>query len=171
MRFASLGSGSEGNRAGFIIHGAIHGARPDVGCVIHTHTRAGMAVAAMKEGLQPVSMGSTAFHNRLSYHDYEGPSLDLDERGRLLANLGDNQAMMLRNHGMRNRDEIEILGYNSRLDTLQAAYLLHRLGKVDDGSAHLDFEPEEQKRHMSLSLSVGTFENDGYRRHRHRRRW
>lgn len=89
------------NYAGFVIHSAIHmahEARHKV--VMHTHTRAGMAVAAMKEGLQPVSMGSTAFHNRLSYHDYEGPSLDLDERGRLLKNLGDNQAMMLRNHGL-----------------------------------------------------------------------
>src|SRR5947207_5585677 len=65
-----------------------------------THTRVCMAVCAVKEGLLPVSMASTAFHGRLSYHDYEGPSLDLDERGRLLKNLGDNQAMMLRNHGL-----------------------------------------------------------------------
>ena len=89
------------NYAGFVIHSAVHmahEARHKV--VMHTHTRAGMAVAAMKEGLQPVSMGSTAFHNRLSYHEYEGPSLDLDERGRLLKNLGDNQALMLRNHGL-----------------------------------------------------------------------
>jgi ribulose-5-phosphate 4-epimerase/fuculose-1-phosphate aldolase len=68
--------------------------------VMHTHTRAGMAVCALKDGLLPISMVSTAFHGQLSYHDYEGPSLDLDERSRLLANLGDNQAMMLRNHGL-----------------------------------------------------------------------
>ena len=68
--------------------------------VMHTHTRAGMAVCALKEGLLPISMVATAFHGKLAYHDYEGPSLDLDERGRLLKNLGDNPAMMLRNHGL-----------------------------------------------------------------------
>lgn len=89
------------NYAGFVIHSAIHmahAARHKV--VMHTHTRAGMAVCALKDGLLPVSMVSTAFHGKLSYHDYEGPSLDLDERDRLLKNLGDNQAMMLRNHGL-----------------------------------------------------------------------
>jgi ribulose-5-phosphate 4-epimerase/fuculose-1-phosphate aldolase len=89
------------NYAGFVIHSAVHmahAARHKV--VLHTHTRAGMAVCALKDGLLPVSMVSTAFHGKLSYHDYEGPSLDLDERSRLLQNLGDNQAMMLRNHGL-----------------------------------------------------------------------
>jgi ribulose-5-phosphate 4-epimerase/fuculose-1-phosphate aldolase len=89
------------NYAGFVIHSAVHmahAARHKV--VMHTHTRAGMAICALKEGLLPISMASTAFHGKLAYHDYEGPSLDLDERGRLLKNLGDNQAMMLRNHGI-----------------------------------------------------------------------
>lgn len=89
------------NFAGFVIHSAIHlanAARHKV--VMHTHTRAGMAVCALKDGLQPISMVSTAFHGRLSYHDYEGPSLELDERERLLASLGENQAMLLRNHGL-----------------------------------------------------------------------
>ena len=89
------------NYAGFVIHSAIHMAHAQRHKVVmHTHTRAGMAVCALKDGLLPVSMVATAFHNKLSYHDYEGPSLDLDERGRLLKNLGDNQAMMLRNHGL-----------------------------------------------------------------------
>ena len=89
------------NYAGFVIHSAVHmahAARHKV--VMHTHTRAGMAVCALKEGLLPISMAATAFHGKLAYHDYEGPSLDLDERGRLLKNLGDNPAMMLRNHGL-----------------------------------------------------------------------
>ena len=89
------------NYAGFVIHSAVHmahAARHKV--VMHTHTRAGMAVCALKEGLLPISMVATAFHGKLAYHDYEGPSLDLDERGRLLENLGDNPAMMLRNHGL-----------------------------------------------------------------------
>ena len=89
------------NYAGFVIHSAVHvahAARHRV--VMHTHTRAGMAVCALKEGLLPISMVSTAFHGKLAYHDYEGPSLDLDERERLLANLGEHQAMVLRNHGL-----------------------------------------------------------------------
>jgi ribulose-5-phosphate 4-epimerase/fuculose-1-phosphate aldolase len=89
------------NYAGFVIHSAVHLAHAERHRVVmHTHTRAGMAVSALKDGLLPISMVSTAFHGKLSYHDYEGPSLDLDERGRLLANLGDNQAMVLRNHGL-----------------------------------------------------------------------
>ncbi len=89
------------NRAGFVIHSAIHMAHASRHRVVmHTHTRAGMAVCALKDGLLPISMVATAFHGKLSNHDYEGPSLDLDERGRLLKNLGDNQAMMLRNHGL-----------------------------------------------------------------------
>jgi ribulose-5-phosphate 4-epimerase/fuculose-1-phosphate aldolase len=89
------------NYAGFVIHSAVHMAHAERHrIVMHTHTRAGMAVCALKEGLLPISMVSTAFHGKLAYHDYEGPSLDLDERGRLLANLGEHQAMVLRNHGL-----------------------------------------------------------------------
>jgi ribulose-5-phosphate 4-epimerase/fuculose-1-phosphate aldolase len=89
------------NYAGFVIHSAVHMAHAERHKVVmHTHTRAGMAVCALKDGLLPVSMVATAFHGKLSYHDYEGPSLELDERERLLANLGNNQAMMLRNHGL-----------------------------------------------------------------------
>ncbi|HYX03072.1 MAG TPA: class II aldolase/adducin family protein [Reyranella sp.] len=89
------------NYAGFVIHSAVHMVHAERNrAVMHTHTRAGMAVSALKEGLLPISMMSTAFHGKLSYHDYEGVSLDTDERGRLLKDLGDNQAMMLRNHGL-----------------------------------------------------------------------
>jgi ribulose-5-phosphate 4-epimerase/fuculose-1-phosphate aldolase len=89
------------NRAGFVIHSAVHMAdMAENKCVMHTHTRAGMAVAALKDGLLPVSMFATAFHDRLSYHDYEGPSFDLDERERLLRSLGANRALILRNHGL-----------------------------------------------------------------------
>jgi len=88
------------NYAGFVIHSAIHMAKSVNKCVMHTHTRAGMAVAGTQEGLQQISMMSTAFHDRIAYHDYEGVSLYLDERERLLANLGDKRAMILRNHGI-----------------------------------------------------------------------
>ena len=89
------------NYAGFVIHSAIHmahQARHRV--VMHTHTRAGMAVSATSEGLLPISMNATAFHGALAYHDYEGVSLELDERPRLVQDLGDQTAMMLRNHGL-----------------------------------------------------------------------
>jgi len=89
------------SQAGFVIHSAIHMTDSDSNrCVMHTHTRAGMALAAIKEGLLPVSMTSTAFFERIAYHDYEGPSLYTDERERLLASLGDKKAMILRNHGL-----------------------------------------------------------------------
>ena len=88
------------NRSGFVIHGAIHKARPDVKCVIHTHTRAGMAVSAMKCGLLPLNQTAIRFHGRLGYHDYEGPAVDLAERERIVAALGQNDALILRSHGL-----------------------------------------------------------------------
>ena len=89
------------NKAGFIIHSAIHMARPDAQCVWHMHTLAGMAVSAQDEGLLPVHMYSHNFWQRVSYHDFEGPSMRLDERSRLVQSLGDkNQAIILRNHGL-----------------------------------------------------------------------
>lgn len=88
------------NKAGFVIHSAIHQARPDVGCVIHTHTQAGMAVAAMECGLLPISQHALRFYNAVGMHDYEGIALDLDERKRLIADLGDSEVMILRNHGL-----------------------------------------------------------------------
>ena len=88
------------NPAGFVIHSAIHAARPDVKCIIHTHTIAGMAVSALETGLLPISQKSMRFYNRIAYHDYEGKADDLDERSRLVASLGTHNAMILRNHGL-----------------------------------------------------------------------
>jgi ribulose-5-phosphate 4-epimerase/fuculose-1-phosphate aldolase len=88
------------NVSGYVIHGAIHRARPDVACVLHTHTRAGMAVAAMSGGLLPLSQTAIRFVGHIGYHDYEGPAVDLDERARLVADLGPHDAMILRNHGL-----------------------------------------------------------------------
>src|SRR5918995_12909 len=93
--------GYAANKAGFIIHSAIHMAREDAQCVWHMHTLAGMAVSAQEQGLLPVHMYSHNFWQRISYHDFEGPSMRLDERARLVSSLGDkNQALMLRNHGL-----------------------------------------------------------------------
>jgi len=88
------------NKSGYVIHGAIHGAREDVNCVIHTHTRAGMAVSTMECGLLPLTQTSIRFVNHLGYHDYEGPAIDLDEQKRLVADLGQHNAMIFKNHGL-----------------------------------------------------------------------
>jgi ribulose-5-phosphate 4-epimerase/fuculose-1-phosphate aldolase len=88
------------NVSGYVIHGAIHKARPDVACVLHTHTRAGMAVAAMKCGLLPLSQTAIRFVGHLGEHDYEGPAIDVAERERLVRDLGPHDAMIMRNHGL-----------------------------------------------------------------------
>jgi ribulose-5-phosphate 4-epimerase/fuculose-1-phosphate aldolase len=88
------------NAAGFVIHSAIHMARPDLACVIHTHTAAGMAVAAQEQGLLPISQHALRYYGNLAYHTYEGIALSLSERERLVADLGPHKAMILRNHGL-----------------------------------------------------------------------
>jgi ribulose-5-phosphate 4-epimerase/fuculose-1-phosphate aldolase len=88
------------NKAGFNIHSAIHGAREDVACVVHTHTSAGIAVSVQEEGLLPISQHALKFFRRLGYHDYEGIALDVSERIRLAKDLGLHMAMILRNHGL-----------------------------------------------------------------------
>jgi ribulose-5-phosphate 4-epimerase/fuculose-1-phosphate aldolase len=88
------------NKSGYVIHGAIHEARPEVKCVLHTHTSAGMAVAAMACGLLPMSQTSIRFHGHIGYHDYEGPAIGLAERERLVRDLGPHDAMIMRNHGL-----------------------------------------------------------------------
>ena len=88
------------NPAGFVIHSAIHEHREDAHCVMHTHTRAGMAVAALECGLLPVSMNGMSFHGNLAYHDFEGSMLLLEEREKLAGDLGSADALILRNHGL-----------------------------------------------------------------------
>jgi ribulose-5-phosphate 4-epimerase/fuculose-1-phosphate aldolase len=88
------------NAAGYIIHSAVHEARDDAHCVIHTHTPAGIAVSAMAEGLLPLSQTAMRFHGHLAYHDYEGPAFNRGEKGRLVEHLGSHNAMILRNHGL-----------------------------------------------------------------------
>lgn len=87
------------NEAGYVIHSAVHGARHDVGCVIHTHSRAGMAVSVMKEGLLPLTQTAMRFKN-IAYHDYESVAINMDEQSRLVADLGTQDAMVLHNHGL-----------------------------------------------------------------------
>jgi len=88
------------NPAGFTIHSCIHEARDDAGCVLHTHSRAGVAVSAQKGGVLPISQQSTFVLASLGYHDYEGVALRDDEKPRLQKDLGNNTYLMLRNHGL-----------------------------------------------------------------------
>jgi ribulose-5-phosphate 4-epimerase/fuculose-1-phosphate aldolase len=88
------------NKSGYVIHGAIHKARPEVQCVIHTHTRAGIAVSAMKCGLLPLSQTSIRFVDHIGYHGYEGPAINLDEREQIVADLGAHDALIMNNHGL-----------------------------------------------------------------------
>src|SRR5260370_19386246 len=86
------------NHAGFVIHSAVQMARPEVNCVLHTHTRAGIAISCLQEGLLHINQHSAMFYNRVGYHDYEGIALDLDERSRLVGDLAAKSALVLSNH-------------------------------------------------------------------------
>jgi ribulose-5-phosphate 4-epimerase/fuculose-1-phosphate aldolase len=88
------------NLAGYVIHSAVHAARQDVACVAHTHTPAGVGVSAMEEGLLPLSLESTLLARRVGYHDFEGITVNEQEKPRLVANLGDKIGLILRNHGL-----------------------------------------------------------------------
>src|SRR5688572_9640888 len=88
------------NPAGFVIHSAIHAAREDAVCVLHTHSPAATAVACLPEGFVPMTQGGFQFHERIAYHDYEGFALDEAEKKRLVADLGGRNVMLLRNHGV-----------------------------------------------------------------------
>ena len=88
------------NEAGYTIHSAILGGRPDAACALHTHTKAGFAVSCQKEGLLPLNQIALQFYGKVAYHDYEGIALDHGECPRLVADLGDKPTMILRNHGL-----------------------------------------------------------------------
>ena len=88
------------NPAGFVIHSAVHETREDIRCVLHTHTRAGVAVSAQKGGVLPISQQSTFVLASLAYHEYEGVAFRDEEKPRLQADLGDRTFLMLRNHGL-----------------------------------------------------------------------
>jgi ribulose-5-phosphate 4-epimerase/fuculose-1-phosphate aldolase len=95
-----LGSPYEINPAGFTIHSAIHAARDNARCVLHTHSVNGVAVSAQKDGVLPLSQQSSFVLSSLAYHDYEGVALNAEEKPRLVRDLGDNSFLMLRNHGL-----------------------------------------------------------------------
>lgn len=144
------------NAAGFTIHSAIHMARPDLMCVVHTHTAAGIAVSAQKDGLLPISQHALKFYGRLAYHGYEGIALDLDERERLVRDLGPtHKAMILRNHGL-------LVGGTSIAEAFHMIYMLERACGAQiaalSGGREIILPPEEVRVHTSEQFHK--FESD-----------
>lgn len=88
------------NPAGYVIHSAIHAAREDAVCVLHTHSRYATEVSSLEDGFVPMTQAGFQFYGRVAYHDYEGFALDMEERKRLVADLGDRNVLVLRNHGV-----------------------------------------------------------------------
>ena len=136
------------NAAGFCIHSAIHMARPDIVCVAHTHTAAGIAVSAQKRGLLPISQHALRFYGRLSYHGYEGIALDLDERSRLVSDLGANRAMILLNHGL-------LVGGRTIPEAWSDLYYLERAcqAQVAAGHGELVIPPVEVCEHTAQQFA------------------
>lgn len=147
----------EVNAAGFTIHSAVHMARADMNCVIHTHTAAGMAVSAQEQGLLPITQHALKFYGKLSYHTYEGVALCLDERERLVADLGSNRAMILRNHGL-------LAGGRNVAEAFHEIHFLERACQAQiqalAGGSKLLFPSEEVCR---LTASQFTDDDEGMR--------
>jgi ribulose-5-phosphate 4-epimerase/fuculose-1-phosphate aldolase len=138
------------NQAGFCIHSAIHMARHDLSCVIHTHTAAGIAVSAQKHGLLPISQHSLKFYGHIAYHGYEGIALDLDERDRLVADLGRHDAMILRNHGL-------LVGGKTIPEAFLNIYMLERSCQAQvaalAGGADLVLPPKDVCEHTAAQFN------------------
>lgn len=148
----TIGDDREVNEAGFVIHSAIHMAREDIACVVHTHTQAGMAVACLEEGLMPLTQHAMKFYGHLAYHGYEGIATDLDERQRLVADLGDKRAMILRNHGL-------LVGGRSVSEAFDHIYYLERACQAQVAALscgrELHLPPEEIRRHTAEQFDMG----------------
>lgn len=129
------------NPAGFTIHSAVHSARDDAGCVIHVHTPYGVAVSVQNQGLRRYTQFSMIVNNDLAYHDYEGIALELDERERIVNDLGDKSLLMLRNHGTLT------LGQNCAIAFLRMYFLENacktQIFAQSAGTENLHEEPQE----------------------------
>lgn len=139
------------NAAGFTIHSAIHMARHDLMCVVHTHTAAGIAVSAQKHGLLPISQHALKFYGHLAYHGYEGIALDLEERDRLVADLGEHRAMILANHGL-------LVAGRTIPEAFHNIYYLERACQAQvaalAGGAELILPPEEVRLHTAAQFNT-----------------
>jgi ribulose-5-phosphate 4-epimerase/fuculose-1-phosphate aldolase len=123
------------NRAGFVIHGAIHAARPDAHCVMHVHTTAGVAVACKASGLRHDNFYSAMLWGQLGYHDFEGVTTGLEERPRLVASLGTHDYLILRNHGLLVVGDSVADAYQ-KLWTLQRACEIQLASDAGSGPNH-----------------------------------
>jgi ribulose-5-phosphate 4-epimerase/fuculose-1-phosphate aldolase len=142
------------NRAGFVIHSAIHEARHEVDCVIHTHTWAGMAVSSLECGLLPMNQTSMRFL-KVAYHDYEGVVLDLSEKESLVRDLGDGEALILRNHGLLTvgRSIGEAFNWLHRLELSCRAQIaamscnspLHPVPKAVLDATYMQYQPQTRR--------------------------
>ncbi len=130
------------NPAGFTIHSAVHLAREDAGCVIHVHTPYGMAVSAQKKGLRRYTQMSMQVYNDLAYHDYEGIALDIDERERIVNDLGSKSLLMLRNHGTLTLGKTCGVAF-LRMYFLENACKAQIFAQSVGGEEHLIEEPED----------------------------
>ncbi len=140
------------NAAGFTIHSAIHMSRDDAMCVVHTHTSAGIAVSAQKQGLLPISQHALKFYGHLAYHGYEGIALDLDERERLVHDLGTHDAMILVNHGL-------LACGSSIARAFHTIYYLERACQAQvaalAGGSELILPPEEVRQRTAAQFNRG----------------
>lgn len=150
------------NAAGFTIHSAVHAARPDLKCVIHTHSSAAMAVSAQKHGLLPITQTALKFYGKLSYHAYEGIAFDTEERPRLVADLGPtNKAMILTNHGF-------LAGGDSCAEAFLEIYYLERAARAQiaalSGGAELVYPSEEVCRKTAAQFEPEGRQREAYLR-------
>ena len=152
---AAVGSFADAavNPAGFVIHSAIHRARPDAHCVMHTHTLAGMAVAALEEGLLPLNQMSMEFYGQLAHHPYEGIADDLSERDRIVADLGDKPAMMMTNHGLLTVGQTVAEAFYYMYYLEQSCRI--QVAAMSTGGA-LSIPPPEVCRHAASQFSRGS---------------
>ncbi|PZX17179.1 ribulose-5-phosphate 4-epimerase/fuculose-1-phosphate aldolase [Palleronia aestuarii] len=145
------------NAAGFTIHSAVHMARHDALCVLHTHTVAGVAVSSVKEGLLSLNQWSAQFHGKVAYHDYEGIALDLSERERIVEDLGALWVMILRNHGML------VLG-RSVAEAVKLALNLERSCRAQVAALGMgltpDILPEAVAAHAAAQYQKGNDKNE-----------
>jgi len=145
--------GKQVNAAGFTIHSAVHGARHDLACVIHTHTQAGIAVSCQEEGLLPISQHALKFYGHLGYHGYEGIALDLEERESIVQDLGEHRALILRNHGL-------LAAGRTIAEAFDHIYFLERACQAQiaaqAGGGRLVFPPEAVRLRTAAQFNAGS---------------
>jgi ribulose-5-phosphate 4-epimerase/fuculose-1-phosphate aldolase len=146
------------NRAGFVIHSAIHARRADAGCVIHLHTDDGVGVSCLADGLLPLNQTSMLIAEAVAYHDYEGVALDLDERERLGRDLDDRNLLILRNHGTLTIGETVAAAY-TRMFILERSCTI-QMRVLATGRPVYPAAPEAAARTAAIGAGIGGRDSD-----------